>query len=337
MEGLSTLAELGEFGLIERIRRKARVRQKDVVLGIGDDCAAFRVPPGRLCLLTTDALVQGVHFDLSFISYRDLGWRSLAVNLSDIAAMAGRAVGALVTLGLPQGMKVREADELYAGMFELAKTFRVDLVGGDTVRSPVLVLNLTVWGEVEPDKMATRSGAKHGDLLLVTGELGGAQAGLEVLSGAVPGITEPGPILERHRRPMPRLREAQVLSRAGGVQAMIDISDGLASECQHLAKESRVGIELWEEKIPMLPVTRRVARAKELPETDLALFGGDDYELLFTAPERRAGKLRDALRRLGTRATVIGKVTPGRHGVAMVAKSGERRTVTRAGFDHFRG
>ena len=334
---MSTLAELGEFGLIERIRRKARVRQKDVVLGIGDDCAAFRVPPGRLCLLTTDALVQGVHFDLSFISYRDLGWRSLAVNLSDIAAMAGRAVGALVTLGLPQGMKVREADELYAGMFELAKTFRVDLVGGDTVRSPVLVLNLTVWGEVEPDKMATRSGAKHGDLLLVTGELGGAQAGLEVLSGAVPGITEPGPILERHRRPMPRLREAQVLSRAGGVQAMIDISDGLASECQHLAKESRVGIELWEEKIPMLPVTRRVARAKELPETDLALFGGDDYELLFTAPERRAGKLRDALRRLGTRATVIGKVTPGRHGVAMVAKSGERRTVTRAGFDHFRG
>lgn len=120
MEGLKTLGELGELGLIERIRRKARVGQKGVVLGIGDDCAAFRVPPGKLCLLTTDALVQGVHFDLSFLSYKDLGWRSLAVNLSDVAAMAGKAVGALVTLGLPQGMKVGEADELYAGMFELA-------------------------------------------------------------------------------------------------------------------------------------------------------------------------------------------------------------------------
>lgn len=118
---------------------------------------------------------------------------------------------------------------------------------------------------------------------------------------------------------------------------MIDISDGLASECQHLAKESRVGIELWEEKVPMLPVTRRVARAKELPETDLALFGGDDYELLLTAPERRAGKLQDALRKLGTRATVIGRVTSGRPGVVMVTKSGERKKITRAGFDHFRG
>jgi thiamine-monophosphate kinase len=337
MEGLKTLGELGELGLIERIRRKARVGQKSVVLGIGDDCAAFRVPPGKLCLLTTDALVQGVHFDLAFLSYKDLGWRSLAVNLSDVAAMAGKAVGALVTLGLPQGMKVGEADELYAGMFELARKFQVDLVGGDTVRSPVLVLNLTVWGEVEPKKMTTRSGAKPGDLLLVTGELGGAQAGLEVLSGAVLGITEPEPILKRHRRPMPRLREAQALSRAGGVHAMIDISDGLASEGQHLAKESRVGIKIWEEKIPILPVTQRVARAKELPGTDLALFGGDDYELLFTAPERRAGMLQDALKKLGTRTTVIGKVTSGRPGFVMVTKSGERKKITRAGFDHFRG
>lgn len=118
---------------------------------------------------------------------------------------------------------------------------------------------------------------------------------------------------------------------------MIDISDGLASECQHLAKESRVGIELWEEKIPMLPITRRVARAKDLPDMDLALFGGDDYELLFTAPERRAGKLQDALRKLGTRATVIGRVAPGRPGVTMLGKSEKRRKVTRAGFDHFRG
>jgi len=337
MERLKTLGELGELGLIERIRRKARVGQKGVVLGIGDDCAAFRVPPGKLCLLTTDALVQGVHFDLSFLSYKDLGWRSLAVNLSDVAAMAGKAVGALVTLGLPQGMKVGEADELYAGMFELAKKFKMDLVGGDTVRSPVLVLNLTVWGEVEPKKMATRSGAKPGDLLLVTGELGGAQAGLEVLSGAVQGITEPEPILERHRRPMPRLREAQALSKAGGVHAMIDISDGLASECQHLAKESRVGIEIWEEKIPILPVTRRVARAKELPGTDLALFGGDDYELLFTAPEGRAAKLEKALEKSGTKVTVIGRVARGRPGVVMVTKSGERKKITRAGFDHFRG
>jgi thiamine-monophosphate kinase len=337
MERHVTLAELGEFGLIERVRGKARVRQKSITLGIGDDCAAFKVSPGKLCLLTTDALVAGIHFDLKLLSYHDLGWRSLAVNLSDVAAMGGRAIGALVTLGLPRETKVRDLDELYAGMFDLAKRFGVEVAGGDTVRSPVLVLSLTVWGEVEPKKMATRSGAKPGELLLVTGDLGGAQAGLEVLMGAVPWVRGAEAVIERHRRPMPRLREALTLNKAGGVNAMIDISDGLASECQHLARESRVKIEIHEDKIPLLPVTQRVAKAKKLPGTDLALYGGDDYELLFTAPENRAAKLVNALVGLGTKATVIGKVASGRPGVLMVTKKGARKRITRAGFDHFRG
>jgi thiamine-monophosphate kinase len=337
MEGMRTLAELGEFGLIERVRKKAQIRQKGIVLGIGDDCAAFRLSPGKIGLLTTDTLVEKVHFDLRFIGLRDLGWRALAVNLSDIAAMGGRAVGALVTLGAPRDMEVKKTDLLYSGIFDLARRFHVDLAGGDTVRAPFLILSLTVWGQVERKRMATRSGAKPGDLLFVTGELGGAQAGLELLSGKVKGVPGAAVAVKRHCRPMPRLKEAEALGRAGGVNGMIDISDGLASECQHLSKESRAGIEIWEEKIPILPVTQRVAKVKDLPGTDLALFGGDDYELLFTAPERRAEKLRKALRKLGTRTTVIGKVTPERPGVVMVTKSGERKKITRAGFDHFRG
>lgn len=340
MEERVTLAELGEFGLISRVRNRARAGHRNLLLGIGDDCAAFKVSPGKQCLLTTDALVAGIHFELKFLSYSDLGWRSLAVNLSDVAAMCGKAVGALVTLGLPRETKVRDVDELYAGMFDLAKRFGVDIAGGDTVRSPVLVLSLTVWGEVEPKKMATRSGAKPGDLLMVTGDLGGAQAGLEVLMGSVPAVEGAGEaedVIERHSRPMPRLREAEALNKAGGVNAMIDVSDGLASECQHLSKESRVRIEIVEDKIPLLPVTQRIAKAKELPGADLALYGGDDYELLFTAPERRAQNLMKALERLGTRVTVIGKVASGRPGVVMITKQGERKRITRAGFDHFRG
>lgn len=334
---MKTLAGLGEFGLIERIRSRARVRQRTILLGIGDDCAAFRISAGKIGLLTTDTFVERVHFDLRFIGFRDLGWRSLAVNLSDIAAMGGRAVGTLVTLGAPRDMEVKKTDLLYSGIFDLARRFHVDLAGGDTVRAPFLILSLTVWGEVEPKRMATRSGAKPGDLLFVTGELGGAQAGLELLSGRVKGIPGAAAAVKRHCRPMPRLMEAEALGRAGGVNGMIDISDGLASECQHLSKESRAGIEVWEEKIPILPVTQRVAKAKRLLGTDLALFGGDDYELLFTAPEKRAGKLQEALRKLGTRTTVMGKVTSGRPGVVMVTKSGERKKITRAGFDHFRG
>jgi len=337
MEGMRTLAGLGEFGLIERVRSRARVRQKSILLGIGDDCAAFRISPGNIGLLTTDTLVERVHFDLRFIGLRDLGWRSLAVNLSDIAAMGGRAIGALVTLGAPRDMEVKKVDLLYAGIFDLGRRFHVDLAGGDTVCAPFLVLSLTVWGEVERKRMATRSGAKLGDLLSVTGELGGAQAGLELLSGKVKSIPGAAAAVKRHCRPMPRLKEAEALGRAGGVNGMIDISDGLASECQHLSKESRVGIEIWEEKIPVLPVTQRVAQSKNLSGTDLALFGGDDYELLFTAPERRTGRLQEALRKLGTRTTVIGEVTSGRPGVVMVTKSGERKNITRAGFDHFRG
>ena len=334
---MRTLAGLGEFGLIERIRKKAQVRRKSIVLGIGDDCAGFRVSPGKLCLLTTDTLIQGIHFDLRFIGLRDLGWRSLAVNLSDIAAMGGRAIGFLVTLGSPKELGVREADLLYQGMFDLAREFKVDLAGGDTVRAPFLILCLVVWGEVERKRMATRSGARPGDLLLVTGELGGAQAGLEVLSGKEKGIAGAAAAVKRHCRPMPRLKEAEALGRVGGVNGMIDISDGLASECQHLAKESRVGIEIQEDKIPLLSVTQKVAGAKGVPARDFALYGGDDYELLFTAPERRAAKLAKAVEALGTRVTVIGRVVSGRPGVVMVSKGGERKRVTRAGFDHFRG
>lgn len=337
MEKVRTLAGLGEFGLIERIRQRARVRQKSVLLGIGDDCAAFRISPGKIGLLTTDTLVEQVHFDLKFIGLRDLGWRSLAVNLSDIAAMGGRAVGALVTLGAPRNMEVRQTDLLYSGIFDLAQRYHVDLVGGDTVRASFLILSLVVWGDVEHKRMATRSGARPGDRLFVTGELGGAQAGLELLSGLAKSIPGAASAVKRHCRPVPRLREAEALGRAGGVNGMIDISDGLASECQHLAKESRVGIEIQEEKIPVLPVTQKVAEARGAEGTDLALFGGDDYELLFTAPERRSEKLVKAVEALGTKVTILGKVTRGKPGVVLIARSGERRKVTRAGFDHFRG
>jgi thiamine-monophosphate kinase len=334
-----TLRQLGERGLIARARRRQPSPPADVLVGIGDDAAAIAWPGGTL-LLTTDTLVEDVHFRGRTTTLRALGQKALAVNLSDIAAMGGEARVALLALALPARTSVADVDELYAGIDDMAKRHGVALVGGDTCLSPDrLVLTLTVAGRVDGQPVL-RSGARPGDVVLVTGTLGAAAAGLAVLereAGGGPPLPETvtGPLVAAHRTPTPRLAEGRA-ARAAGATAMIDLSDGLATDLGHIAEESGVGAEVRLATLPLADATRRAAELLGARATTWGVAGGEDYELCLTARPDRA---RDVARRItaetGTPVTAIGEIRPAGDGVLFVDQHGQRVDVG-PGFEHFR-
>ena len=290
---------LSEFDLIARLRKKTRTRS-NVLVGIGDDTAVIRAGAKDL-LFTTDMLIEGRHFRRRDASLYEIGRKALAVNLSDIAAMGGVPTQAVIAVGLPKSLSGRSFEELYDGIRDLANKFRVDLVGGDTNHSEKLIVSVALLGEVEKGKALLRSGARVGDAVLVSGELGGSYAS------------------KKHLNFIPRLREARHLAKYFHVHAMMDLSDGLASDARRLAEESRVGILIEESRLP-------VSRAAK--STAQALTEGEDFELLFTLSEKEA-------RRLSKKFTVVGRVLPRSQGVKLLKKNGSRAALT-GGFDHFR-
>jgi len=322
----------GEFGLIERLA--ARLEPLEEGLGIGDDAAAWQPTPGRVVVATTDMLVEGIHFRLDWISPRDLGWKALAVNLSDLAAMGATPGHALVSIAL-----LREqgdlAESIYEGMSALARETGTRIVGGDTVRSAgPLTVNVALVGEADPERLLRRSGARPGDLVVVTGTVGASAAGLELLLAAdgteggaadaealvdraaaiAATAADPGtsPLIAAHHRPIPQLAVGAALAGAG-VRCAIDVSDGVASEAWHLARSSGVEIEIDCGRLPLAGVA--VARFGRERARDLALTGGEDYQLLFTVPEPEWPAVRAALPPAAV-TTVIGRVgalrVPGR-------------------------
>jgi len=334
------VADLGEFALIDRL---AAVLREEAVparsapadeLAIGDDAAAWRPTPDRWEILTTDALVENVHFRLSTTTWRELGWKALAENVSDVAAMGGRPRRAFVTLGLPPETPIAGLEELYRGMAHLACEFDLVIAGGDTVAAPVVFLSVTVVGEVEGPGLR-RSAGQPGDLLAVTGVLGGSAAGLEILEAGGPG---PGDDVGRslahcHRNPWPRVRQGLVLNEAG-IRCGMDLSDGLLGDAAKLARASGVGATIALASVPMHPCLeeRFGPRAAEL-----ALTGGEDYELLVAAPADVIGRAEQALRRarLGP-LSVVGRLEPGHAGqVRVVDAAGRPIQPSRASWDHF--
>jgi thiamine-monophosphate kinase len=263
---LSEASLTGEFAFIERLRGR--------LPAIGDDAAVVAVPPGDL-LLTADAVVSGVHFDLDLVGLDDVGWKALAVNVSDVAAMGGRPLYALVTVAGPLGEV--DVDALYDGLLAAAEAFACPVVGGDLVAAPVLMVSVAVTGTLDGRDPLLRSGAAPSDLLFVTGPLGSSAAGLELLRTGR-GSEAPDLVLA-HRRPRARVAEGQA-ARTAGATAMIDLSDGLASDVRHVAEASQVGIAL-----DRVPVAVGVARAMGDDGVAAALGGGEDYELLFAAPD----------------------------------------------------
>jgi thiamine-monophosphate kinase len=306
------MSGIGEFELIAALARHLDPAADG--LGIGDDAAAWQPSPGSLSVATTDMLVEGVHFRLDWTSPRDLGWKALAVNLSDLAAMGATPGRALVSVALLPGQAAL-VEEMYEGLSELARSTGTRVVGGDTVRtSGPLVVNVALVGEAEPGRLLRRDGAAPGDLLVLTGTVGASAAGLALmLEGDRDRLARPeaASLLSAHHRPQPRLAAGQALAKLG-FRCAIDVSDGVASEAWHLARAGGVAIRLDVDRLPLDPAA--VALFGEDRARNLAVSGGEDYELLFAVPADRLAEVEAALR--DDRPTVVGEVLglrPGGH------------------------
>ncbi len=326
------VSELGEFGLIDLLAKMVPKPQgKPLIIGIGDDAAAWQGEASTQ-LVTVDALIQDVHFSLSTTPWQELGWKALAVNLSDIAAMGGVPEYALVSLALPGHTEVEDVTALYEGMIALSRRFEVAIIGGDTCRAPLVSIAITVLGSTSRgDKhLLTRSAARPGDRVAVTGYLGAAAAGLEMLTNQLQFEAEAtSQLKDAFLHPLPRIAEGRLLVEMG-VKAAIDISDGLISDLNHICKASQVGARVAVDRVPVHPAVRANFGDRAL---ELALSGGEDYELLFTASAEAINKIKEAA---SCPVTVIGEIVADQvGGVTLVDKKGNPFNLRETGWEHF--
>ncbi len=331
------MGSVTEDELVAAIRRIAGSDLPRVVVGIGDDGAVVD-PGGGSTVISTDMLVEGVHFEMRGISVRDLGYKALTVNVSDLAAMASSPRHALVSLGLPRDTQVAWAIELFGGMLEACAEHAMSLVGGDLSAAPQVVISVTVTGEVAPGRAVLRSGARPGDRLAVTGTLGAAAGGLALArsSSAPAAVSDWGrELLRAHSRPTARVGEAQTLAGAGA-HAMIDISDGLSKDLWRICEASGVGARLDLAAVPVSPALRVAEAELSLDAMGLALFGGEDYELLVAIAEddlhHAAGELKE---RFGVPVTDIGGFTAAGTGLTAEGLDGRPAPMEPRGWDHF--
>jgi thiamine-monophosphate kinase len=334
------LADLGEFGIIDRIRRLLPAPPSDVVVGIGDDVAVLDTGGPHYLLATCDIQVEDVHFLRHGISPQQLGRKVIAINVSDIAAMGGRPRWALVSLGLAPDLDVEFIDELYRGLNAQAQDSGLIIVGGNLsqIKGP-LVIDLFLLGECDKDCLLRRDRAQVGDVVMVTGELGDARAGLELLLNPHLQVSEEtrARVLAAHLTPIPRLAEGQLLAASKRVHAMLDVSDGVVSDLGHLCNASRVSSTLELGKIPISRACRDVALAVGANPEDWASSGGEDYQLLFTAAPADAEAIEELLNTgIGAMATVIGRIEPVGSDITLLRPDGtpELRTGT-GGWNHF--
>lgn len=337
--GSKPIEGTGEFNLIRRLRGILNTcASPELYVDIGDDAAAYRTRDGYLQVVTTDALIEGHHFDLGFYSMEDVGYKAMAVNVSDIAAMNAQPRFATVALAVPGDLLVNQVESLYQGLRVGAEGHGVQIVGGDTTRSPVIMLSVTVIGEVTQQDLVRRSGGKPGDLLCITGTVGAAALGLHMLRHEAKPATSPFNVpeearrhlAERHLRPAPRtdiIEDWKV--RGVRPSAMIDISDGLAADVHQLCAASRCGAVIRRDALPVAIETRRAAEILGADPLKYALEGGDDYELLFAASA-------DVCRGMDPAGyTVIGNLTAVRDSVHLEDSSGNVTHLPPAGHDHF--
>ncbi len=335
------LEKLGEFGLIDHLTKKFKDAQPSTVKGIGDDAAVLQFKDKKV-LISTDQLIEGIHFDLSYMPLKHLGYKAVVVNLSDIYAMNGMPTQVLVSIAVSNRFPLEALEELYEGIQLACDLYKVDLVGGDTTSSEKgLYLSITAIGEVEKGKEVYRSGGKPNDLLVVTGDLGGAYMGLQVLQrekevfkvnpNNQPDLAPYSYIVERQLKPEARkdiitlLKELQV-----SPTSMIDISDGLSSEILHLCSKSKVGCMLYEEKIPLDPTVISACEEFNLDSTTVALSGGEDYELLFTIDQKEFPKIKG-----NPNLTVVGHLTEADQGAHLISRNNTSIPLKAQGWNSF--
>jgi thiamine-monophosphate kinase len=333
------LSELGEFKLIEHLTEHFNVTQKSTIKSIGDDAAVLNFGKKQV-VVSTDLLVEGVHFDLSYMPLKHLGYKALIVNLSDIYAMNAKATQVTVSIAVSNRFPLEALEELYAGITTAAKLYNVDVVGGDTTSSTSgLIISVTAIGEVEKDEAVLRSGAKPNDLLVVTGDLGGAYMGLQVLErekevfkvnpNNQPDLSMYTYIVERQLKPEARKDIVDLLKQLDvKPTSMIDISDGLSSEVIHLCRQSKVGVDVYENKIPLDPQVISTCEEFNIDSTTIALNGGEDYELLMTISQKDFPKIKG-----NPNLTVIGYITEEDRGMHLVTRADEKIEIIAKGWN----
>jgi thiamine-monophosphate kinase len=337
------LTSIGEFGLINHLTQHVEIYNSSTVKGIGDDSAVIKYETEKHMVVSTDMLIEGVHFDLSYVPLKHLGYKAVSVNLSDICAMNATPKQITVSIAASNRFSVEALEELYEGILFACQKYNIDLVGGDTTTSPSgLIISITAIGEANKRDIVYRNGAKEKDLICVSGDLGGAYMGLQILErekfvfkdnpNIQPDLVGNDYILERQLKPEPRVDIIELLKTLQVTPtSMIDVSDGLASEIIHICTQSEVGCELYEEKIPIDPQTFDRARDFDLDPTVCALSGGEDYELLFTIPMSDYDKVKNV-----PDFTVIGHITAKSSGTNLVAKAGTSHPIIAQGWNSFK-
>jgi thiamine-monophosphate kinase len=339
-EQRTEIGSLGEFGLIDHLTKNIELKNASSILGVGDDAAVID-HFGKQTVITTDLLVEGIHFDLIYTPLKHLGYKSIIVNLSDIYAMNAEPTQIVLSLGISSKFSVEALDEFYEGVYAACEKYDVDLVGGDTTSSQKgFIISVTAIGEVAPDKFVKRSTAQKGDLICVSGDLGGAYAGLLFLerekkifleSPAVqPDLEGETYVIGRMLKPEARKDIIEFFEQSQIVPtSMMDISDGLSSEILHICKQSNLGCVLYEEKIPIHEEMKKAVYKFEMDPTACALSGGEDYELLFTIPQTEYEKLV-----LNEQISVIGYMTEMEQGSHIITKGGNKYAITAQGWNH---
>jgi thiamine-monophosphate kinase len=337
----TSLSELGEFGLIHHLTDKIKLTNKSTIKGVGDDAAVLEFK-NKQVLVTTDLLVEGIHFDLAYMPLKHLGYKAVMVNLSDVYAMNGTATQITVSIALSNRFPLEAIEELYAGIHLACKNYKVDLVGGDTTSSTKgLLISITAIGEADKKDVIYRNGARPNDLLVVSGDLGASYLGLQVLErekqvfqanpNAQPDLDNYTYLVERQLKPEAR-KDIPVLLKELGVKptSMIDISDGLSSEIIHICQQSKVGCSLFEDKIPLDPQVISTCEEFKIDSTMVALSGGEDYELLFTIDTADYPKIK-----ANPSLTVIGHMTDQLEGMHLITRGNQKVELTAQGWNSF--
>tara|TARA_R100001369_G_scaffold72709_1_gene101039 strand:- start:3852 stop:4907 length:1056 start_codon:yes stop_codon:yes gene_type:complete len=336
----TSISQLGEFGLIDHLTKNFKIKQETTVKGIGDDAAVISSEENNQIVVTTDMLVEGVHFDLSYMPLKHLGYKAVVVNLSDVYAMNASAKQITVSIAVSNRFPVEALEELYAGIETAASIYNVDVVGGDTTSSTTgLVISVTALGQVNKEEAVYRSGAKENDLLVLTGDVGAAYLGLQVLERekqvfkvnpkSQPDLDKYTYIIERQLKPEARQGISALLKDLDvKPTSMIDISDGLSSEVIHICKNSKVGCNLYEDKIPLDPQVISTCEEFEMDSTTIALSGGEDYELLFTISTDDFPKIKG-----NPHLTVIGHMTQESEGMHLITRANTKIPLVARGWN----
>lgn len=327
-----------EFEFIQKLKKTIHVRSEDVVVGIGDDAAVLRKNKTNYQLVTTDSLVENVHFVRSLITPQQLGFKAAAISLSDIAAMGGSPQYCLVSLMLPSSIDTRFVEGIYEGLGKASGVYGIDIIGGNISRNDSVIIETVMIGEVKNDLLLLRSGARPGDAVLVTGTLGNSAAGLKLLQNPKLSISEKEKklLISFHLTPLPCLEESVLIAGTRHATAMIDISDGLCSDLSHICDASDVGVGLQIAALPVSQTCKKAAKLLGVSAEELALYGGEDYELCLTVPQKHVEKVKHAVEKeTGTQLTVIGEILPKIEGRWLQSPDGKKHPLKPAGWSHF--